>query len=43
MDDEPEGSIKVFNTHVLIETDGSLLARYRKVPPASAVANRAQV
>lgn len=31
VDDEPEGSIKVFNTHVLIGTDGSLLARYRKL------------
>ncbi|RSH78283.1 Carbon-nitrogen hydrolase [Apiotrichum porosum] len=28
---EPEGSIRVYNTHVLIGADGSLLARYRKL------------
>lgn len=29
-DDEPAGSKRVFNTHVLIGTDGELLATYRK-------------
>ncbi|KAL1405483.1 Carbon-nitrogen hydrolase [Vanrija albida] len=30
-DDEPEGSLRVYNTHVLIGTEGQLLARYRKI------------
>lgn len=30
-DDEPEGSLRVFNTHILIGRDGSILARYSKV------------
>ncbi|KAL7424150.1 Carbon-nitrogen hydrolase [Cryptotrichosporon argae] len=30
-DDEPAGSLRVYNTHVLIGKDGALLARYRKL------------
>lgn len=30
-DDEPAGSLRVFNTHVLIGKDGGILARYSKL------------